>query len=80
MTSNAVRPTWVAGLTSSLFFGRCFSRFCKATSTWCLIPDELFAACAISALPLGLSAWSTWWSAAGAAKAIATAITPSSAR
>ena len=58
-TSNALRPICVAGFTSSERFGRCFRRFWSAVRTWCLMPVECFAARAISALPLGLSAWST---------------------
>src|SRR5581483_10890055 len=52
---------------ASHFIGRCLRRFCSATSASCLMPLEFFAAVAISALPLALSAWSTWCSAAGTA-------------
>jgi hypothetical protein len=45
-----------------------------------LTPVEVFAACAISAFPFGLSAWSTCSSARGAANAIAAAMTPKKAR
>ena len=79
-TSNAFMPIPTAGFTSSDRFGRLARRFLSAVKTWCFTPVECLAARATSALPLGLRAWSTWCSAAGTAKASATAMAPTSAR
>ena len=70
-TSNAFLPIPTAGFTSSDRFGRSARRFLSAVRIWCLTPVEFLAARATCALPLGLSAWSTWCSAAGTAKASA---------
>ena len=79
-TSNAFTPIPTIGFTSSERRGRLFRRFWRAVKTWCLTPVECFAARATSAFPLGLRAWSIWCSAAGTAKARATAIAPATAR
>ena len=46
---GAARPA-PTGFTSSERFGRWFSRFCSATSTWCFTPLDCFVAFAISCL------------------------------
>ena len=61
ITSNAVTPDLRDRLHElESVSGDCSVVSAEPTSTWCLTPVECLAARAICALPLGLSAWSTW--------------------